>query len=318
MKRKALIILTMLLALSLLAGCGGEGKSAVTLTAKSTEKNVSAPAGSFRPVPGAEELRNGFFDPVTACQPGTAGASLKQAWAACTVFAFAHSHHLFDAAPSHLCQQLEEAWEGLDQAERDAFDESFVGLCLLVFDCFDDWETVRPTFDDAGVAETMDQLLTDRDARADWMALVSCTLTMDRGEEESAGQGIVPAPMPWPTPTPTPMPAPSTVIVTPPTPSPTPAPQPDAVKVFFFEDEKEEFSLKVGETVKLHAVAYPVGLFPDAAFKWRVNDESVIKLTVSEDTGECEVLCLKHQPGGVTLTVACNGVSGEVRIYTRN
>ena len=70
--------------------------------------------------------------------------------------------------------------------------------------------------------------------------------------------------------------------------------------------------------VKLKAVAYPVDQFPNATFKWSVNDESVIKLTISEDTKECEVLCLKHQPGGVTLTVECNGVQKQVDVYTKN
>ncbi len=118
-------------------------------------------------------------------------------------------------------------------------------------------------------------------------------------------------------PTPSPTEDPSMIIVQPPTPSPTPTPVPDSVKVFFFEDEKEEFTEAVGETVKLKAVAYPVDQFPNATFKWSVNDESVIKLTVSEDTKECEVLCLKHQPGGVTLTVECEGVTKQVKIYTK-
>ena len=110
---------------------------------------------------------------------------------------------------------------------------------------------------------------------------------------------------------------PGTVIIQPPTPSPTPTPVPESVKVFFFEDEKTEFTEPVGNSVKLKAIAYPVDQFPDARFKWSVNDESVIKLTVSEDTKECEVLILKHQPGGVTMTVECNGVKAEVRVYTK-
>ena len=126
------------------------------------------------------------------------------------------------------------------------------------------------------------------------------------------GKGTIAAP------TATPTPDPSTVIIEPPTPSPTPTPVPESVKVFFFEDEKEEFTEAVGETVKLKAVAYPVDQFPNATFKWSVNDESVIKLTVSEDTKECEVLCLKHQPGGVTLTVECEGVTKTVHVYTKN
>ncbi len=92
---------------------------------------------------------------------------------------------------------------------------------------------------------------------------------------------------------------------------------PDSVKVFFYEDEREELTLAVGETVKLNAVAYPADRFPNAAFRWSVSDESVIQLTVSGDTGECEVLCLKHQPGSFTLTVECEGVARQVKIYTR-
>ena len=130
----------------------------------------------------------------------------------------------------------------------------------------------------------------------------------------TTGQGTITAP----TPTPAPDPNQQTIIAQPPTPSPTPIPVPESVKVFFFEDEKDEFTEKVGEAVKLKAVAYPVDQFPNASFKWSVNDESVIKLTISEDTKECEVLCLKHQPGGVTLTVECNGVKKDVKVYTKN
>lgn len=119
-------------------------------------------------------------------------------------------------------------------------------------------------------------------------------------------------------PTATPTPDPGMEIVQPPTPSPTPTPVPESVKVFFFEDEKDEFTEKVGETVRLKAVAYPVDQFPNGPYTWSVNDESVVKLTVSDDTKECEVLCLKHQPGGVTLTVTCNGVEKKVIIYTKN
>ena len=127
----------------------------------------------------------------------------------------------------------------------------------------------------------------------------------------TSGQGTITAPTPSPTPDQ------SAVIIQPPTPSPTPVPIPDSVKVFFFEDEKDEFTEKVGEVVKLRAVAYPVDLFPNGPYTWSVNDESVIKLTVSEDTKECEVLCLAHHPGGVTLTVSCNGVEKKVLIYTK-
>lgn len=103
-----------------------------------------------------------------------------------------------------------------------------------------------------------------------------------------------------------------------PPPSPTMGPMPEDVKVFYMEDEREEFTEKVGESVRLHAVAYPETEFADASFRWSVSDERRIKLTVSEDTRSCTVLCLKHQSGTVTLRVDCNGFTREVTIYTRD
>ncbi len=113
-------------------------------------------------------------------------------------------------------------------------------------------------------------------------------------------------------------PDPAMEIVAPSTPSPTPVPVPEDVKIFFFEEEREELTLRVGETETFHAVAYPVEQFPNGPFTWSVSDESVIQLTVSEDTGECEFTCLKHQPGGVTVTVTCNGVEATILVYTTN
>jgi hypothetical protein len=107
-------------------------------------------------------------------------------------------------------------------------------------------------------------------------------------------------------------------VETPPTPSPTPTPKPDAVKVYFFEKELTEFTLAPSETVKLKAQAVPAGDFASARFKWTVSDDSVVQLNVSDDTTECSCTWLKHQPGGVTLTVECNGVTTEIHIYTRN
>ena len=116
-------------------------------------------------------------------------------------------------------------------------------------------------------------------------------------------------------------PAPVTVppvTVAPVTPvPPTPQPKPDAVKVFYFEQEKVEFTEAVGESVKLHAVAYPTDQFYAASFTWSVSDPAVLQLTVSADTRECEVRCLKHQTGGAMLSVSCQGVTRQVKVYTK-
>ena len=35
------------------------------------------------------------------------------------------------------------------------------------------------------------------------------------------------------------------------------------------------------------------------------------------EVGDCTVLCLKHEPGPLTLTVNCNGVEKQITVYTR-
>ena len=103
-----------------------------------------------------------------------------------------------------------------------------------------------------------------------------------------------------------------------PSPSPTMGPPPQDVKIFDYENELEEFTAQVGETVRLRAVAYPESDYGDAAFRWTVSDARILKLSVSDSTRECVVLCLKHRPGTVTLTVDCNGVTRDILIYTRD
>lgn len=146
------------------------------------------------------------------------------------------------------------------------------------------------------------------------IVMVSTSLNgLDNGVPSAAGRTKT---------TPTPEPTPEmTVIEAPPTPVPTPTPKPDSVKVFFFEKDytDKDFTIKNGwEPVKLTAQAYPVGNFPDATFKWTISDDSVIKITVSEDTKECTCEFVSHRPGGVTLTCSCNGVEAKVTIYTGN
>ena len=103
-----------------------------------------------------------------------------------------------------------------------------------------------------------------------------------------------------------------------PSPTPTPGPKPRDVKVFFYENELEEFTEAVDESVLLHAEAYPEPLFEEGVqFRWSVSDPNAIRLSVSQDTRSCTVLCLMHVPGGVDLTVSCNGFEKTIHIYTK-
>ena len=121
------------------------------------------------------------------------------------------------------------------------------------------------------------------------------------------------------TPTPIPTEDVGVVIETPPTPPPTPTPKVEAIKIFFFTDEKEEFTMKMGEAdVTVTAVAYPIDQFADARFTWSCSDESSMKITVSEDTKSCTCSILNPKDGGVRLTVSCNGTEKTIPVYLRN
>ena len=48
-----------------------------------------------------------------------------------------------------------------------------------------------------------------------------------------------------------------------------------------------------------------------------ISDPRRVTITVSEDTRYCAVLCVKHEPGPLTLTVNCNGVEKQITVYTR-
>ena len=117
-------------------------------------------------------------------------------------------------------------------------------------------------------------------------------------------------------PTEAPSATPIYVVEEPPTPPPTPTPTVSEIKIFFFEKELTEFTMHEGdEPLTIKAQVYPIEDFSDAKLKWSVDDESVFKLTPSEDTKECKCEILSRKDGGVKLTVACNGYEYSIRVY---
>ena len=117
-------------------------------------------------------------------------------------------------------------------------------------------------------------------------------------------------------PTEAPSATPIYVVEEPPTPPPTPTPTVSEIKIFFFEKELTEFTMHEGdEPLTIKAQVYPIEDFSDAKLKWSVDDESVFKLTPSEDTKECKCEILSRKDGGVKLSVTCNGFEYSIRVY---
>lgn len=136
--------------------------------------------GSY--VPDADVFADFYFRTVAGIPQGTAGASLAASQAACDVLGFAWGNELWLADEDTLRTNMLEAWNSLTDEERAGFDANFPSLDELVNRCFEDWGANRSRFEDAGVAESMEELLAYETARQSWDALSAHTWTLGNSE----------------------------------------------------------------------------------------------------------------------------------------
>ena len=132
--------------------------------------------------PDADVLADGYFRVVAGVPRATAGASLMAAQAACDVLGFAADNEIWLADVESLRANMLAAWESLTDDERANFDENFPDLNALVNSCYEDWESNRGRFDDAGAAERMEELMEDGTAQWSWDVLSSHTWTLGNSE----------------------------------------------------------------------------------------------------------------------------------------
>ena len=128
--------------------------------------------------PTVEALTEGYFNVLSGLESGTAGASLKTAIAASEVCAFAQAHALYNPDVESLRANMRAAFEAMRAEDQASFWQGFDAVRALLDDCFEDWETVRPQFEDAGVAAAMDGIMADPLNRLAWENLRDHTLTM--------------------------------------------------------------------------------------------------------------------------------------------
>lgn len=158
------IAVALLLALALALGCfGGLAESG------------AAPEATTTP-PTAADLADGYFRAIASVEQGTAGASLKLAVAAAGAASFAADHGLWDPDNDALCAGLLEGWESLTAEEQAAFDGNFPVVAAQIDECLENWDSLRPIFEDAGAAEQMDRVVFDPLNRLAWQNLCELTL----------------------------------------------------------------------------------------------------------------------------------------------
>ncbi len=133
-------------------------------------------------VPDANAFEDFYFRVVAEIPRGTAGASLSAAQAACDVLSFAADNELWLADTDTLRMNMLDAWMSLTDDERTNFDVNFRDLNELLNSCFEDWDANRGRFDDAGVAEPMEELIADGTSQWSWDTLSAHTWTLGNSE----------------------------------------------------------------------------------------------------------------------------------------
>ena len=118
----------------------------------------------------------------------------------------------------------------------------------------------------------------------------------------------------------TPTPAAESAAPTPPpapTPTPTPPPTVEKVSIRYYENVKEDFSIKVDEVVPLNALVTPTDISDKVTWSVDSDNEQYVQITVDpEDGNKCEVKCISKIPaGGITLYDELFGVKAQCQIY---
>ena len=181
---KTIIILFLSLALTMsLLACAevsDAAETAVEATPAGNDQAEAAAPEALPEPPTAEELATGYLDVLAGLESGTAGASLKAAIAASEVCAFAAAHGLYDPDAKPLQDDLIAALEAMDEDARARFWEGFDAVSALLDDCLEDYEANRAVFEDAGVAEAMDEAMHDPLNQLAWVSLRDQTLEIER------------------------------------------------------------------------------------------------------------------------------------------
>ena len=102
---------------------------------------------------------------------GSAGSALRNAQGACNLLAFAESADYANISLTNREESVSGAYLSMSDEQREEFAANFAEILELMESAFRDYASVRGVFDDGGAADTMDSLMEDENARAQWDAL---------------------------------------------------------------------------------------------------------------------------------------------------
>ena len=121
----------------------------------------------YSEAPSSEELTISYLKMV-------ADSELTLDKKACEALNFAAASQLWNAADDAVLANMAEAWNGLTDEEKAAFNASFADVTKLLDASFEDWKANRDAFKD-GREGRMDELIADPNYLAAWNMLKNCT-----------------------------------------------------------------------------------------------------------------------------------------------
>lgn len=118
--------------------------------------------------PEAHAYVHGWFEPITAFYPGTAGGALGAAVAAEQVMLFIYDNELWHADSEKVRANLSAAWDELDGDARELYVENAPAVAAMVNDALADYSAVSGQFADAGAGEDMEWMVDEIEAILGW------------------------------------------------------------------------------------------------------------------------------------------------------
>ena len=128
--------------------------------------------------PTADAFINEYFHVIGGYKEGTSGSSLAKAKAAYNALKFANDYQIWIVDIESMRDTMFNAWESMNDSEREAFDANFMDVLYLINACIENYDENAYIFEDAGVDAEMKNMVNNSIAQQSWDTLSAHTLTM--------------------------------------------------------------------------------------------------------------------------------------------
>ena len=123
-------------------------------------------------------LNEKILQPALVYQPGTAGASLKEAYAAAMTLHFITDCHIHQEEQDYVNQSMAEAFALLTEEEQAQLKETLPNLMALIDETIEIYPENRGLYDDTGSVNLIDDAMSNEDLGEDWSRMETALETI--------------------------------------------------------------------------------------------------------------------------------------------